>query len=606
MNGVRMMRDFAVLLFLLLSVSVVRAQSSYEDARAYLDARDYQRALSLYKDLYAQHPTPEVIAEYLLVLTELKDLKAAEQIASDQLRREPANPLKMIFLGNVLKAQKKDKKAEELFAAALQYVNGDDLVTQQMASAFRNAGNIPWTIRTYERAIAVTQSPGLYSSSLAKLYNSQGETAKAVEMLLAGSVNMPQMGGDASLEASLLELIGSDPEKQRIAQRSIIKMLNTQPENYLYTNLLIWIFSVQNNWDQALIQVLALEKRNIEKGRVLLDFAAMAASKQQYSVAAKAYESIKAYGPSNPLSRYAEERRLSLLFSQLENEANPRREAIQSIVAEFQAFFAEHADAYAQPLAQEYARLEAQYHSDVVEGIRILQQSVQSPLAGKTFIGECKLQLGDYQVLSGNLWEAALLYAQVDKAFKQDALGEDARYRNARLSYYRHDFEQAQGQLSVLKASTSELIANDAMALSLLITENTPTDSNMYPLQRFAYADLLMFQNKDTEATALLDSINRSFPKHSLADDILMLRAKLAIKHHRYEEAVSLLQQIQEKHGKDVLADDAVFQIAELYRLYMNKPAEAKRYYEELITAYPGSSFLRPARQYLRALEPNP
>lgn len=593
---------FWLLIFLFLAPTMW-AQSTYEDARAYLDARDYQRALAIYKDLYAKTPTSEIISEYLLVLTELKDLKTAEQIAAEQLRREPNNPLKMVLLGNVLQAQKKDKKAEDLFTAALQFINGDDLVTQQVASAFRNAGNIPWTIRTYERAVSVTQSPGLYSASLAKLYSSQGETAKAVEMLLAGSVNMPQMGGDEPLEASLLELIGSDPDKQRIAQKSIIKMLNAQPENYLYTNLLIWIFSVQNNWDQALVQVLALEKRNIEKGRVLLDFAVSAAAKQQYAVAAKAYEAIKAYGPSNPLSTYAAERMLSLLLNQLEREPAPKPESVSSLVLQFQTFFKEHEEAYAQPLVQEYARLEAQYHAQIPEAIRILEKAIQSPLAGKGFIGECKLQLADYQVIAGQLWEAALLYAQVDKAFKQDALGEDARYRNARLSYYRHDFEQAQGQLSVLKASTSELIANDAMALSLLITENTPSDSNMYPLQRFAYADLLMFQNKDAAAAALLDSISSAFPKSSLADDMLMLRARLAIKHHRYEEAVSLLQQILEKHGKDVLADDAVFQLAEVYRLYLSKPLESKKYYEQLITEYPGSSFIRSARQQLRSLE---
>lgn len=595
-----------LLLFFLLPFCGVHAQSSYEDARAYLDSRDYQRAQSLYKELYAKAPTPEITAEYLLVLTETKDFKTAEQIASEQLKRDPNNPVKMVLLGNVLKAQKKDKKAEDLFNTALQYLNGDDLITQQMAAAFRASGNVPWTIRTYERAVEVTQSPGLYSSSLAKLYSSQGETAKAVEMLLAGSVNMPQMGGDEPLESALLEVIGTDPEKQRVAQKSIIKMLNAQPENYLYTNLLIWIFSVQNNWDQALIQVLALEKRNIEKGRILIDFATSAASKQQYVVAAKAYEAIKAYGAASPLSRYAEEQMLSMLLTQLERTSDPGTEAVKALSVKFKQYFDAHADAYASPLVQEYARLEAQYNSNASEAIRILERAIASPMAGKGFIGECKLQLGDYQVIDGKLWEAALLYAQVDKAFKQDALGEDARFRNARLCYYRNDFDQAQGQLSVLKASTSELIANDAMALSLLITENIPTDSNLYPLQRFAYADLLLFQNKDAEASALLDSIHLSFPKNSLTDDILMLRAKLAIKHHRYDEALSQLQQILEKHGKDVLADDAVFQIAELYRRYLNKPSEAKKYYEQLIVDYPGSSFIRMARVQLRAAEATP
>lgn len=36
-----------------------------------------------------------------------------------------------------------------------------------------------------------------------------------------------------------------------------------------------------------------------------------------------------------------------------------------------------------------------------------------------------------------------------------------------KLAYYRGDFKYAQGLLDVLKAATSELVANDAMQLSV-------------------------------------------------------------------------------------------------------------------------------------------
>src|SRR5690606_25809785 len=160
------------------------------------------------------------------------------------------------------------------------------------------------------------------------------------------------------------------------------------------------------------------------------------------------------------------------------------------------------------------------------------------------------LQLGDYFVLQGKVWDASLTYSQVDKAFKEDMLGEEARFRNAKLAYYRGDFEWAQGQLSVLKASTSELIANDALYLSVLITENIPPDSNLVPLQKFAYADLLLFQNKDKEAEKLLDSVSQAYPKHPLNDDILLLRAKMAVKHRAYNDALTYLKEIYEKYDK--------------------------------------------------------
>ncbi|RYF91715.1 MAG: hypothetical protein EOO00_07980 [Chitinophagaceae bacterium] len=233
--------------------------------------------------------------------------------------------------------------------------------------------------------------------------------------------------------------------------------------------------------------------------------------------------------------------------------------------------------------------------------------SYWSVVSSVRFSGWAKLQLGDYYILTGKIWDASLAYSQVDKAFREDQLGEEARFRNAKLAYYRSDFEWAQGQLSVLKASTSELIANDAMYLSVLITENIPPDSVMTPLQRFAYADLLLFQNKDKEAEALLDSIAQAFPKHPLNDDILMLRSRLAVKHRDYKLALDYLRQVYEackNCGKDdLLRDDALFRTADIYHHFLEQPVLAKQYYEQLILDFPGSTFVQTARQKLAELD---
>ncbi|MBL7711856.1 MAG: tetratricopeptide repeat protein [Chitinophagaceae bacterium] len=580
-------------------------QSQYDEARSFLDRKEYQKAALLYKDLYAADPANnDVYQEYLLTLLALKDFKTAEAAAKKQLQRNPGNPLYIIAMGNVYREDKKEKKAEELFAQALTYINGDDVLTQQMAGAFSSSGNEAWAVRTYERAIQITQNPALYSAPLARLYNRAGDVEKAIGITIEGQKNMPQMRGDETIESALLEIIGSDPEKQRKAQSAIIKLVNEQPENYLYTYLLTWIFSVQNNWDKALIQVQALERRNTDKGRLLMDFAANAAQKQQYEVAGKAYGTVIAYGNTHPRYRQAREGQLAMGLMQVEENPMVKKEEITALAKTYADFFAEYPDAYSTVTANDYALLEARYNGQVEKGIAILNQSIGQKAGNKQFIGNAKLQLGDYYIIAGQVWEAALLYAQVDKAFREDALGEEARFRNAKLSYYQHDFEQAQGQLSVLKASTSELIANDALFLSVLITENVPPDSNLVPLQRFAYADLLLFQNKDAAAEALLDSVATAFPKNPLADDILLLKAKIAAKHKDFAKAIGYLKEIVERYGKDVLADDALFRIAEINRNVLKNKEEARRFYEQLIIDYPGSSFIQQARKELKALSP--
>lgn len=594
------------LLFFLLyfcSVHSLMAQTKYEEARTYLDNKNYQSALPLYKELYNKHSdSKEIYNEYLLTLMSLKEYNNAEDLVKKRIGKEPSNPLLLLDLGYVYKADKKVKKAEERFEEALRYVNENDILTQQMANTFSNAGDDIWAIKTFERAMQVMQVPGLYNAALAKLYNKTGDVEKAISLVIEGSQyqNLLLTTGDESVETTLLELMGNDADKQKKAQKAIIKLVSEHPENFYYTKLLTWIFSVQGNWEQALIQITALEKRSADKGNLLLDFARSAEQKMEFEVAQKAYNTVMSFGDNNPRHKMANEQMLRMQLQRLQHLPLASKSEIEQCVKGFDVYFAANPDAFGRPVLNDYAVLEAQFAADINKGIELLNKAIDLKLGDKFFIGNCKLQLGDYYIIQGKVWDAALMYAQVDKAFREDAMGEEARYRNAKLSYYQNDFEQAQGQLSVLKASTSELIANDALFLSVLITENIPPDSNLVPLKRFAYADLLLFQNKDNEAVALLDSVSKAFPKNPLADDILMLHSKIAIKHKDFPKAIEYLKEILERHGKDVLADDALFQIAEIYRKHLHKTEEANRYYEQLIIDFPGSSFIHQARDQIK------
>jgi tetratricopeptide (TPR) repeat protein len=591
-----------LLLFLFLVPLCLHAQSNKEaQARMLMDSKEYDKAAAAYKDLYAQNPAnDDIYNEYMYVLMELKDYKNAETLAKTQFSRNSANPLFLIDLGNVYKADNKVKKAEEQFDQALKYVDGDDDRTQKLGNAFSNSGNDGYAIKVYERASELTQSPFFYSAPLSRLYSRTGQTEKAITAIVNNGQYAQAMRGEESTEAMLLEITGKDPEKLRMAQKAIIKLINSSsPDNFYYTYLLIWVFSLQDSWDQALIQVTALEKRSNDKGRTLMDFATMAARQQQYETAIKAYETVIAYGNSNPRYKTAKEALLNLKLTHIREDASYTQADVLALAKDYAAFLEEFPQSMYQPLVNDYALLLAQYADSVNSAIALLKTAIAYPGGNKFFIGESKLQLGDYYIIAGKVWDAALTYSQVDKAFREDALGEEARYKNARLSYYRGDFEMAQGQLSVLKASTSELIANDALFLSVLITENMTPDSNLVPLERFAYADLLLFQNKDQEAATLLDSISKAFPKHPLSDDILMAHATIAAKHRDYAKAIDYLKTILEQYGKDVLADDALFRIANIYRDNLKQPEHAKKYYEQLIIDYPGSTYVQAARSYL-------
>jgi len=248
------------------------------------------------------------------------------------------------------------------------------------------------------------------------------------------------------------------------------------------------------------------------------------------------------------------------------------------------------------------AHLHAFYLEKTPEAIGGLSNAIAMPNISKQQRAECKLELADILLFSGEPWEATLLYSQVEKDFKHDPIGHEAKFRNAKLTYYIGEFGWAKAQLDVLKAATSKLIANDAMALSLLISDNMDPDSTYKALSMFAKADLLMYRNKDDEALMVLDSVTLDYTYHPIADEVLFKKSEILLKNGRYDEADTLLSQVVEIFPYEILADNALFERAKLHDHYYNDPTMAMDLYQELLTSYPGSLFAVEARKRFREL----
>jgi TolA-binding protein len=190
----------------------------------------------------------------------------------------------------------------------------------------------------------------------------------------------------------------------------------------------------------------------------------------------------------------------------------------------------------------------------------------------------------------------------VDKAYKNDPLGQEAKLRNARLSYFRGEFDWAKAQLDVLKSATSQLIANDALALSLLISDNTALDTSTTAMEIYSRADLLSFQNHEEKSIQVLDSLMAKFPGHTLTDEALYKKAQLKKRLGQFTEAAGLYREVFTNHPKDILADDAMFALAELEENQFKNNQEAQQLYGLLMEKYPGSLFVVEARKRFRTL----
>jgi outer membrane protein assembly factor BamD (BamD/ComL family) len=155
--------------------------------------------------------------------------------------------------------------------------------------------------------------------------------------------------------------------------------------------------------------------------------------------------------------------------------------------------------------------------------------------------------------------------------------------------------------LSILKSSTTELIANDALYLAVFIQENN-TETLKTALKEISTAELLFYQNKPNQAFNLLLSVKTMFPNSSLIDDVLLIEANYALKNKNYLEAISKFKEIVEKHPKSIIADKALYEWSIIEEEQNNNTKLALENYLTLLKNYKDSVYSTDARKRLRAL----
>lgn len=374
-------------------------------------------------------------------------------------------------------------------------------------------------------------------------------------------------------------------------------------DNDDYIDLLSWVYIQNKDFEGALAQMKALDKRKGETGNRVLNVARMAQSESDYADAIAGYEYVVNKGKENPLYFQARTELLNCRKEKIAKNINYTTEDLIGLKNDYISFIADNDRNFrtAQSM-KELADLEGFYLHDLQGAMDLCNEIIKMPGVTQQLKNKTKLSLGDFELISGDVWESTLLYSQVDKDEKDSPLGEEARFKNAKLAYYRGDFDWAQTQLEVLKSSTSELISNDAIELSVFIIDNLGLDTVALPMQMYAHADLLQFQNKDSDALVTMDSILKQFPGHALTDDIDYTKAEIYVKHKAFDKAIPLLEDILKNYKTDLKGDDATFLLAEINEQQLHNKDKAMELYKSIITDFSSSLLVIEARKRYRLL----
>lgn len=571
-------------------------------AEEYFRSGEYEKAAMMFGQLYQKSPSSDYyLNRYLDAKLALKDFDGALNTVQDAIAKNPGVPALHVSLGGIYERKGELEKAEKAYRKAIETLPPDQYQITRLATAFMNQTKYDLAIETYKKGGQLINQPTSFAFNLAELYRRKGEQKEMMRQFLLALEHMPQQ---INTVKNIFSRELKDEELQELQVMIYERIQERGDAGNVYPEMLEWVFIQRKDYKNALRQVKSLDKRNQENGIRVYQLANSASFAGAYDEAIEAYDYIlKEKGRQSPYYVAAKQQLLEAKRKQLQSLRSLDSLSMHELEGEYEAFLADYGrNRETAPFMLEYAALEARYLDDMPKAIAILEEVIEMGGVNKYVQANAKLQLGDYYLIEGDIWEATLLYSQVDKAFKEELLGEEARFRNARLSYFAGDFEWAQAQFDILKTATSRLISNDAMDLSVFIMDNLNLDTTALPLSMYAEAELLRFQNKYDASFAKLDSISILFPEHSLEDDVYYLKAKLYREMEEFLLAEENYRIVVEKFIEGIRGDNAMYELAEMYETHMDRKEEAMSLYERLFIEFSSSTFAVEARKRYRAL----
>ncbi|MFM1792246.1 MAG: hypothetical protein RLZZ252_600 [Bacteroidota bacterium] len=610
-------KKFIVYLIFLLTGTTLIGQTQENLANSLYQQKDFDKATVLYEELINQQPQNELFHHrYLQCLVQTNQYDKASKYLRKKIKKSDPGALSLIIDDCWVAARAGDTQKEIKIMELIL----DKLKQNAAMSYFQDPSPYLYAANLFERydlrkqAIQVLESaendlgnhPDI-ANQLATLHMASGNRIKGIQLyvdMLSGG-RVPFNAIKQALETQL-----ADSADYAALQSILLQQIQAYPENNELTIALNYTFIKQANWSKAFVFAKALDRRLKQKGERVFELANLCISNKVYDVAEQCLNYCISENSENTdldnrlwhkswiklgeigYLKYLQQGKKSdaaaviLTLKKIEHQFGPSEETLENAI--------------------NLSRLMVQNDSAGIymkSAESLLRNYLENAgIRNKQKLAKLKIELADVLVAQNDVWTSELLYAQVEKDFKEEETGQLAKFKRAELSFYRGDFDWATMQLNVLKGATTQLISNNAMELALTIIDNYGMDSNFAALHWFGQALLAERQLRYTDAYLFLDSITTNFPGHSLSDDILFVKARMKIALADYPEAVNLLETLAVAYNFDILADNAWYQLGNLYEYRLNNPEKAMSCYQTIIEKYSSSVFLVDARREFRRL----
>jgi len=577
-------------LLLVFSLSFSQSEQVADD---YFKRGEFEKALLTYQKLNEKKNSSKYINKIVETLQQLERYDEAEEVILKRMKRINF-PVLLVELGYNYQLKDSMDLANKYYNDALLKIEEKASHTYGIARKFEDYSLLEQALTAYKKGMEI--NPELnFNMQMARIYGEQGN----IELLFSNYIDYievkPTFLNNAKRAFSDFVSENKDNDNNLILRKLLLKKLQSNQEPY-WSDLLSWLYIQQKEYNKAFTQEKALYRRSQESLSRILDLALTTIKEEEYDISNAIFEFVLDNSQDIDTRLTAHQYMLDIEIK------NADKEQLDVVDDKFNTLFKQYGS-YEQTIALQiaYGNFLAFHKHEPKLASDFLKKSLKLQLS--TFQeATVKLKLGDILVFQERFNEALIYYSQIQMNLKNSTISQEARFKVAKTSYYKGDFDWAESQLKILKSSTSQLIANDALELKLLISDNKDEDSLQTALKLYAKADLMSFQNKNKEAIALLDKILTEHKGETIEDQALFMQAKLFEKTKQTEKAVASYQYIIANYRDEILADDAYFYLAELYQNQLGQPEKAKELYEEILFKHEDSIYFIEARKRFRML----
>lgn len=591
---------FFLLMFSLSSssqnVRTNQSENNYYLAETYYRQGEYEKATQLFKELYQKSPfNTTYLTRLISCYQETDQFLVAENLLKQKLEKNPSQTFLYVYLGYNYERRKLNELAKQNYEKAINSIDLFKSYGGLIGRILKDYNKLDYAILAYEKAMQKNEKAN-YNFQIAQIYGEKGDFKKMFNAYVdlidknESYLNLVQRFSSRYITDD------AENESNTLFRKALLKKAISNPKKE-WNILLSWLFTQQKDYQKAFIQEKALFQRDESDLSEIFKLGKIAFNNDDFKAAKTCFSFI------NEASILKEDK----------IEANVYLAKIKVITKdpETESFFDDLFNQFGKnsqtiALQVEYADF-LTFSKNKPQQAKIVLEEALTYAKSKFEKGRIKLKLGDVLVYTNNYNKALIYFSQIQTQLKGSELAQEARFKVAQTSYFKGDFTWAKAQLKVLKGSTTQLIANDAVDLYLRIVDNEPVDSIPSGLTQLAKAELLAYQNRDEEALVLVENLFNDeninvAPGEPIYDDLLFFQTKLFIKQKKYDDAVLSLAKIVLADNQGFLTDDVYFKMAELYHYHLNNLEKAKEYYQKIIFEQPSSIYLVEARKRFRKL----